>query len=274
MESALIIGGDSNIGRALAEKLSAQRVDCTTTSRRNQSPNIYLDLTNAPEDWPELPTADVAYICAASTKLEECENNPEATRKVNVLHMQMLAERLRNNGSHIIFLSSNQVFDGEKPYRKPTEATCPKNEYGRQKAVFEEKLLAVKSASVLRLTKIVASPLPMLVHWEIALKKGEKVEAFDDLRFAPLPLAPVLTALADMGVHKRSGIFHLSGTHDISYYQIARALAEKLGVDTSLVSGISASTKGILPQFLPRYGTLESSAFSGVAIPDPRNIIL
>jgi len=65
-----------------------------------------------------------------------------------------VTERLQVQGSFVIFLSSNQVFDGTTPYRHSDEAVCPLNEYGRQKAAFENWLLGrSKPAAILRLTK-------------------------------------------------------------------------------------------------------------------------
>ena len=272
---ALIIGGDSTIGSALIQSLVAKNITYTATSRRKDSALLHLDFAASPENWPELPHADVAYFCAAVTKLETCEKEPESTRKINVTQLQILAERLQKNGTFIVFLSSNQVFDGTIPYRKTTDAPCPINEYGKQKTAFEQWLLARPyTAAVLRLTKVISARLPILAQWEKALNKGESVEAFDDLIFAPLPLQAVLGALHDIGSKKRAGIFYLSGTRDISYYEIAQKLAAKIGADAKLVRAISAQSKGILPQFLPKHGTLECSKFEGVIIPEAEQIII
>lgn len=273
MKSALIIGGDSTIGSALHRKLLARGVEAYATSRRRNSAYHYLDLADDPVTWQELPRTDIAYICAATTKLDECEKDPAGTARVNVEHMSELSQRLQANGTHVIFLSTNQVFDGEKPFRTASEAPSPRNEYGRQKAAFEKALLASdKSAAVLRLTKVIAAPLPLLAHWEIALKNAQCVEAFDDLRFAPLPLSTTLEALVELGQKQNTGIFHLSGSEDISYAGIARALAKRIGADEDLVKPISATTKGIPQTFLPKHGTLETS-FPALAIAKAETII-
>jgi len=271
MKSALVVGGDSTIGAALMQSLAAENIPVTATSRRKDSSLLYLNLADDPAQWPALPHADIAYFCAAITKLDMCENSPEAARKINVTHMQALAERLQKNGTFIIFLSSNQVFDGTLPHRKTTDAACPVNAYGKQKAEFEQWLLARPTPSaVLRLTKVISTPLPMLAQWKNALQKNEPVEAFDDLVFAPLPLSNVLESLLELGEKKHAGIHHLSGPRDISYYDIAVKLAETLGVNTKLVKPISATSKNIPPHFLPKHGTLECNK----TIPEAEQFIL
>ena len=271
MKTALIIGGTSTIGSALAAHLSTKNVTVFTTSRKAGS-TVTLDLSASPETWPELPHADVTYLCAAMAKLETCENNPGETYFINVTCMQQLAEKLGD--SHIVFLSSNQVFDGLRDYPKTTDRPNPMNKYGKQKLAFEDWLLAQQSsAAVLRLTKVMSGPLPILVQWKKSLTANEKIQAFDDLAFAPIPLESVLQALTRIGEEKMQGIFHLSGRRDISYYKIAQLLAEKLGVHARLVAPASAKHKGILPQFLPRHGTLQTS-FPEIFIPEPEQIII
>lgn len=269
MKTALIIGGDSIIGSALHSSLTMQGIACIAT-RRND-----LDLAASPDSWPQLPRVDVAYLCAAMTRLEACENDPVASHLVNVAHMQSLTVRLQENGSFVVFLSSNHVFDGASPKPTTTDAPCPVNAYGRQKAEFEQWLLeSKKPAAVLRLTKVISSPLPIIAQWKEALLQGKSIEAFDDLVVAPIPLSAVLQSLQEIGTHKREGIFHLSNMRDISYYEIAQMLAKKLGANPQLVRAISALSKGIPSHFLPKHGTLECSHFDGITIPEPEQIII
>jgi dTDP-4-dehydrorhamnose reductase len=276
MQTSLIIGGDSTIGTALAAALRKEGVNVRTTSRRKQAKDsITLDLADAPENWPDLPAADVAFLCAAITKLEVCESDPEGTVRVNVDNMQELAEALLAQGTYVIFLSSNQVYDGSISYRHPDEPTCPLNEYGRQKSAMETWLTSRPyPAAVLRLTKVIAHPLAQIGEWSRALKEGKPVEAFSDLRFAPVPLESVIQALMTMARHPQPGMYQLSGMHDISYYDIAHTLAMRLDVNPARIVPLSAQTKGIRPQFLPAHGTLMTSKeFAHIHVPDPLVVV-
>jgi dTDP-4-dehydrorhamnose reductase len=189
--------------------------------------------------------------------------------------MQALASQLFLQNTYVVFLSTNQVFDGNVAYRKAEERTCPLNAYGKQKAEFESWLLSQpQPASVLRLTKVITGQLPVLDKWIKALKNGESIVAFEDLVFAPLPLRQVLEGVAYLGSKQPSGIFQLSGARDVSYYEIACALAKRLGVDVSMVTRASAKAGGIKPQFLPRHGTLQpSKEFAHLPPADPFEVI-
>lgn len=265
MKTALIIGAGGTIGGALANYLHAKGVDVIGTTHES------LDLAT-PASWPELPQADVAYLCAAITKLNDCENDPESTRLVNVTHMQLLAERLLAQGHFVVFLSSNQVFNGKKPHVAASDAPSPPNQYGKQKAEMEQWLMAREETAVLRLTKVISTPLPMIAAWKEALAKGEPVEAFDDLLFAPIPLNAVIEALTQIGEKRLAGISQLSGADDISYYEIAQKLADRLGVDRKKVVPAFALEKGIPASFLPKHGTL-ASTFADILIPPAEEIL-
>jgi dTDP-4-dehydrorhamnose reductase len=136
---------------------------------------------------------------------------------------------------------------------------------------MEQWLMAQPAlVSVLRLTKVIAGRLPVLDKWAQALGKGESIEAFTDLVFAPLPLPSVLEALEYLGNHKPRGIFNLSGAYDVTYHEVACALAASLDVPASKVMPASALDAGIRPRFLPRHGTLKTSAvFSSLVIQEP-----
>lgn len=267
----LVIGGDGTIGQTLKARLQEEGLGYSATTRRTAptSSNIYFDLAMSPENWPVLPQASVVFICAAITKLDRCEDDPQATQLINITHMQSLIERIQYYGGLVVFLSSNQVFDGSKPYRQAWEHPCPINEYGKQKVAIEQWLLQrPQPSAILRLTKVINGPLPITHIWQEKFETHSAVEAFDDLAFSPLPLVSVLDGLIAIGTQRRTGIFQLSGKKQLSYYEIACKLAIKMGKSTKLVKSVSAQAAGIRSQFLPRFGTLDCTTLANITIPD------
>ena len=125
--------------------------------------------------------------------MEQCEENKVNTRKINVRGVKNLIKILSNNKIHIVFLSSNAVFDGKKPYVESTDKHCPINEYGQQKAEIEKFILEkIPNASILRLTKIIHQEMKLLTGWSKKLKNNQKIYAFSDLTFSPISLEKVL----------------------------------------------------------------------------------
>lgn len=272
MKSALIIGGNSTLGTALKFALPNHGVEVFATSR-NPGEEFFLDLAGDPTSWPELPQCEVAYLCAAITKLDACENDPKATAFINVTRTSEIAKRLHAQGSFVVFLSTNHVFDGSKPHRRYDEPTCPINEYGRQKVATEKAVLEMGNSAVLRLTKIITTPFPMFEQWKQDLRAGKKVQAFDNLGVAPTTLGLAVDALREVGNAKKAGIWQLSAPNDVTYYELAVAIAKKVGAEPTLVEATNSASKNIPANFVPRYVSYENRLPVELTVPEALELI-
>jgi dTDP-4-dehydrorhamnose reductase len=144
----LIIGKESLIGSAISQIADEKHISWVGTSRR-PGEQCFVDLSMQPASWKIPPHATTAIICAARTKLSDCEVNPDETRAINVTATVELARRLTAQGCRVVFLSTNQVF-GPNLNAPPDETTSvsPANEYGRQKAEAEAAILALSPKNI------------------------------------------------------------------------------------------------------------------------------
>lgn len=253
----LVVGADGGIGRPLLAALRAAGRPAVGTSRRGSDTALSLDLARS-DSW-QLPVGvAVAYLCAAVTSIETCRRDPAGTRRINVDATLALAGHLQDRGSHVVFLSTNQVFDGTVPLRGEDEPTCPLTEYGRQKAEVEAALLAAGGATVVRLTKVVPPDWPLLRNWSEALSRGEPVGAFRDMVLAPIPTAFAVDVLVRVGAARPGGVVHVSADADLSYADFARQIA----ADSSLVHEISFADRGLPPEAAPRHTALRTTRLS------------
>ena len=136
----LLIGGNSEIGAATACYLKAQGLPVRATTRRRDHVSAdrpFLDLAAELDDWEPPSGTRSACILAAVARLAACAADPAGSALINVTRMLTLIERLIARDIHVLFLSTNQVFDGSTPDVEPDAPTCPSSEYGRQKACVE-----------------------------------------------------------------------------------------------------------------------------------------
>lgn len=275
----LIIGADGLLGGALRAHWQQQKRTVTTTTLlpvAGQRDTHRLDLSQSPDNWPVLPPCRAAVICAAITSLDQCCRNPVGTRKVNVEHTLALAQRLAEQGTFVVFLSTNLVFDGTKPLRQAGEATCPQTEYGRQKAAVEAGLaaLGVRHA-VVRLAKVFHAGLPLVRDWMVSLRAGKPITPFADMVCAPVALDTVLRGLATVSENELEGRWQFSPLADVSYAAIATEVGRLVQADPSLIRPGSARQLASL-EHLPAHTTLDAGrtrSTLGLDFPDAASVI-
>src|SRR5205085_8927485 len=80
--------------------------------------------------------------CAAQTKVDWCEDEPEKADAINGHAVGALAAACREHGACLVHFSTDFVFEGtsRRPYRTD-DPTNPLSAYGRSKRLGEQKLL-------------------------------------------------------------------------------------------------------------------------------------
>lgn len=253
MKNILIVGSDSLIGRALMAYLRTTGKNVIgTTRRRNklEDSRIYLNLSDDLEEWKCPTSFDVAVVCAGVTKIETCKRDPLGTAKINVNGVAKLINNLVAKGIFVIYISTNLVFDGSKPYRLPDEPFSPITEYGRQKAEVEHLISQWEdSVAIVRFTKVIGSENSLFSAWTKSLLKGEVIYPFLDMFMAPVPLFFTILVLSLVTDKLLPGILQVSGNKDISYAEAAQIGAQLLSVNKNLVKPILSSQSGHCPEY-------------------------
>ena len=269
---AIIVGGDSTIGHALAAALRARGDTIWTTTRRpNPSDGmIRLDLSDRNLLGQPLPKADLVCFCAAITRFADCRQNPDLARTVNVTAPVALAGQLVRQGTRALLLSTSAVFDWQTPNVPASKTPCPTSLYGKLKAEAEAGFRSFGSqASIVRFAKILHSDLALFTSWIKALEERRPIEAFTDLSMAPISLDDAVRSLTAVIDDKAGGIYQLSGACDISYFDAAVHLADRSGSDRALVQPASAAEAGIPSEEITVFSSLDSSRLAQLSCPAP-----
>jgi dTDP-4-dehydrorhamnose reductase len=279
----LIVGGDSEIGAAAYRAMKAQGAAVAATTRRSEriaSDRPFLDLAAPLDGWVPPPGTQAVCLCAAIARLAACADDPEGSAHINVVQTLTLAERLLARGIAVLFLSTNQVFDGRTPQERAEAPHAPVSEYGRQKARAETALLRQLESgapvAILRLAKVVSDTMPLIGGWIKDLTAAKPIRVFNDLKLAPTPTDLVCTAIAALLQDRARGIFQLTGPRDVSYAEIGRFLAAYLDVDAKLVTQASACEAGLPEGATPPNTTLDSSLLRvlyGLDVPDVWDVV-
>ena len=240
-----------------------------------------LDLAAPLDGWEPPAGTRSACIFAAVARLAACADDPAGSAHINVTQTLTLIERLVARGIYVLFLSTNQVFDGNTPNVPADAPTCPISEYGRQKARVEaalrEHMHRGAPVAILRLAKVVSRRMPLIDGWIEALSAGRPVRAFHDMTLAPTPTAMVSAAIGALMEGRASGIYQLTGPRDVTYAELGRFVASPSRCRPSARRPETSAFEAGLPQgATPRHTTLDSSALRdryGLDVPDVWEII-
>ena len=279
----LIVGGDSEIGTAAYSAMKAQGAAVAATTRRSDrvAPDRpFLDLSAPLGDWAPPPGTQAVCLCAAIARLSACADDPQGSAHINVVQTLALVEKFLARGIAVLFLSTNQVFDGRTPHERAEAPHSPVSEYGRQKARAEAALLRQMESgapvAILRLAKVVSDTMPLIGGWIRDLTAAKPIRVFNDLALAPTPTDLVCTAITALLQDRARGIFQLTGPRDVTYADIGSFLAAYLGADRKLVNPTSARAAGLPEGATPLHTTLDSSLLRvqyGLEVPDVWDVV-
>lgn len=262
----LLVGGDSEVGAATHRYLSTRGQPAFATTRRPDRASrdhLLLDLSAPLDDWEPPTGTRAACIFAAIARLADCARDPAGSARINVTQTLALVDRLLARGIYVLFLSTNQVFDGLTPHTPADAPPSPVSEYGRQKARVEAALRAHVDngapIAILRLAKVVSPDMALIRDWIDALSRGRPIRSFHDMMLAPTPTDLVVRAIAALLEDRAAGIFQLTGPRDISYADVGAHIARRLGADPALVTRVSAASAGMPDGATPPNTTLNST---------------
>jgi len=277
----LLVGGDSEIGAAARTNFEAAGHAVVATTRRPDGAATgrpLLELSQPLGDWQPPAGTRSACVFAAVARLAACAGDPQGSAHINVTQTLGVIERLLARDIHVVFLSTNQVFDGRTPNVAPDAPASPVSEYGRQKArteaALKERMADGAPLAILRLGKVVSPGMALIDGWIGQLAAGKSIRCFRDMMMAPTPTALVVQAIEALMAERRAGIYQLTGPRDVAYSEVGRFLARQIGADAGLVTEGSAAD---VPEgATPPNTTLDSrrlSALYGLEAADAWDVI-
>jgi dTDP-4-dehydrorhamnose reductase len=271
----LVAGASGMVGRAVSEYCRS-RGD-TVFPHDHQS----LDITDAPLVMRALERErpEAVINCAAWTDVDGCEFDPARAQAVNASGPENLAKASRRVGAVLVTISTDYVFAGDKDgFYTQRDDPNPQSVYGVAKFAGEQRAQPASARTIVVRSGFIFGPggrnfLSTVVG---RVRRGEKVSAISDAWGTPtysLHLASRLRELAQLDL---PGIYHVVNSGDgASYEEFVRALAEELGGNLSLVTGVTAdSLKRPAPR--PRNARLKcvlSEAIGLSALPSWRHAL-
>lgn len=227
----LLLGASGYIGGGLWTNLSSRHTVVGTCASRIVSGLERLDLRDE-RALAELATQgfDLVIHAAGLVDLEQAEADPGLAWELNVRSVEVLLSALRQTHTKIVYLSSDNVFDGAKGEYTERDETSPLNAYGRTKVAAED-LLRDSRHLVVRIPLVYGrSPFSDRFFARFA---GPTTRAPTDVVCAPLYLPSLSTGLERLW--DGSGLAHFGGREVMTRFALMSGIRDALGLATEVV---------------------------------------
>jgi dTDP-4-dehydrorhamnose reductase len=261
---ALVTGAHGQVGRELAEQFSGSELcapghgELDVTDR-----NLVLELVTSFRP-------DTIVHSAAWTAVDACEGDPDRAYAVNALGTRNIAEAARRVGAHVVYLSTDYVFDGEQdaPYTE-WDAPNPRSMYGRSKYAGEQEVRAAPEWTIVRLSWVCGRHGANMVKTILRLAGEHGTLRFvDDQRGHPTFADDAAGMVRRLAAERRPGLFHVTNQGAVSWYEFARAVLEAAGTDPGRVQPIAtAELQPARPAPRPANSVLDNAALRLSGIP-------
>ena len=243
MYKILITGHTGFVGKHLCEEALKQNYQVMGLSRTGSE---IQGIINLPRDLAQVENFDflnnyelggIIHL-AANSNVNDCEENPGKSEILNVKASLALAVYAKKKNITFIFASSDQVFDGEKGNYAPEDEAKPLNQYGMQKLKAEDEILRINPEAVI-------CRLPLMIGAEGGyekalmenLKAGKEQTLFTDEVRSIAKVEDVAKGFVE-ALNWKGGLYHLGGPKPMNRYELGKLLAEKHGLDQSLLKAV------------------------------------
>ncbi len=184
---------------------------------------------------------DAVIHVAAIADIDYCENNHDEAYAVNVDYTRRLAQLCKKSDTRMVFVSTDNVYDGTQPINTHTDPVSPVNFYGQTKVEAEQIVLdTVADAAIGRLALVMGFPIigggnsflmRMIAQWEA----GDSVGVPDNEVRSPIDLISAGLALIEMATNTIQGVVLLGGLDVGPRIELVKQLAIGFGYDPQYV---------------------------------------
>jgi dTDP-4-dehydrorhamnose reductase len=214
---------------------------------------------------------DAIVHCAAWTAVDACESDPDRAFRVNALGTRNVVEAADLVGAHVVCLSTDYVFDGEKPEPYGEwDTPNPMSVYGHSKLGGEiEAGSGIGSSTIVRISWVCGEHGSNMVKTILRLAgEHETLRFVDDQRGHPTFADDLATMIYRLVVDRRHGLFHVTNQGAVSWYEFAGAVLKAAGLDPARVHPITtAELQPPRPARRPANSVLDNAALRLGGIP-------
>lgn len=235
----LVLGATGYIGSYLYHRFKDDRCNVIGTSRSTVGNGelLYYDIKSNNIDKllekVDMKEKKTAIICIAESNINRCCENYNEAYDINVVKTKELICKLSLEGFHLIYFSSDNVFDGMIGNYTEESQTNPVNKYGLMKAEMEKYILQnVPMGCILRISKVVSMQMKkqnVFTEW-LNQVETDSIRCIKGNQLSFVCIEDVYQACQIVAKKRMHGLYNIVGDKSYSRAELARVFYERLGV--------------------------------------------
>ncbi len=233
----LIVGASGFVGGHLIEIARARGHEVIGTQRSAQRNDlVHFDLVEQrlgetfDRGWFQ---SAVVIACAAIQQIDQCRQDPIASRRLNVEATERLLVDAAELGAQPVFISSSFVFSGTDASYRESAPRRPINAYGEQKAATEQFLEENLPNSLrVRFDKTVGdrpTEKHLFSEWYGWWHKRQPLRCIADQRFAPTLVDDAALGLLLACEQQLVGTYHIANPESFTRAELADLFLRHFG---------------------------------------------
>ena len=231
----LVTGVNGQLGYDIVQELHERGEQDILAVDRNE-----MDITDK-EQVMKIVKAykpDVIFHCAAWTAVDKAEEETEACEKVNHEGTKNIADAEIEVGAKLVYMSTDYVFDGEKPQEetyKEDDTPNPKSVYGRTKWEGEEEVRRNPKHFITRISWVFGVNGNNFIKTMLKLaEKFPELKVVNDQVGSPTYTVDLAKLLVEMAETDKYGTYHVNNEGYCSWAEFAKYIMESNGKKTKI----------------------------------------
>lgn len=288
MKTMLVLGADSLIGQCFIRNYNDFKIFGTYHYTPVKVPNIEtftLDLkfSNKIISIIDELRPDIIVNAAGRTNIDYCETNPIDAYLINEFATKNISVAAKKNGSFLIQISSDLIFDGfVRVNHKEEDKTNPISVLGKTKLNAENIIksslndyLIIRTGPTFGWNCITKKR--NYVTWILENLKANKEISLVTDQYSNYTLNDFLcNSVLKLYKSERVGIFNIASKDCISQYELGLKIAEIFDLNEQLIK-MTTSKKVRVIGHIPKYACLDTSKLKnaiGIDIPDTKSMLI
>lgn len=247
----LVTGANGLVGKKIVNRLAADKKhEVYATSLK------HLQVEGAKTFTSNLLNADINNLieqigpetvihCAALSSPDACEVDRFVCKRMNIEVTSRIASACSNYNVHLVFLSTDFIFDGIKGNYSEEDPVNPISYYGESKMEAEALLKSMNLSHAIARTSLVYGYEEKLSRSNILIRVVENLSKHKPYRVptdqvrTPTLAEDLAVGIERLAVEKISGLYHISGNEHVSVADFSIMVAKTFGLDESLLQKVA-----------------------------------